>query len=361
VDRVNVLHTSYRLPYARKLRCAEFAPVNGMVSAGVRVPREPSARWIIDHLDTKSFDVLHLHSVDRFLESELTDIITECAIQRTGLVFTVHDLVSMSGAPAPEYAAKIALLCRSGAELVFLTAGSRESAARTWTLPDSGRVIPHGGVLPLDHPAWQAPRRPLSKPVFAMYGNGRANRAYRLCALNWLFGLADSCDSELRILMRAVAESDLDGPDREIADLTTIAMHGRHRGLRLRLRPFVSDSDIIEFLRTTSILVLPYRFGTHSGQLELAFDLGLVPVITNVGHYAEQWQRVAAHVPRPLFVNWTDGNADAYGQRLLGAMWQATSATRPTRPADLHEFRRAESREILASYAKVYARARSAY
>ena len=38
--------------------------------------------------------------------------------------------------------------------------------------------------------------------------------------------------------------------------------------------------------------VLPYRFGTHSGWIELCRDLGVHVLAPDCGHYADQWSQV---------------------------------------------------------------------
>ena len=102
------------------------------------------------------------------------------------------------------------------------------------------------------------------------------------------------------------------------------------------------------------------RIGTEPirEQLELAFDLGLIPIITDVGFFEEQWEMLENYIQRPFFVNWSDGNEEKYGQRFLWAMLEAIDRSSPSneRRAEFHEFRRKEHGAVLDSYSEVYIR-----
>jgi hypothetical protein len=106
-------------------------------------------------------------------------------------------------------------------------------------------------------------------------------------------------------------------------------------------------------------LVPPYRWASHSGQLEHAFDLGAFPVATRTGYLAEQVRTHGDLVREPVWCDWSDSDAFAYGARLPEAMEQAHSAIQGGwRPADLEAFaehRRREHAEIVAAYRELYA------
>ena len=66
-------------------------------------------------------------------------------------------------------------------------------------------------------------------------------------------------------------------------------------GLQVRVHDRFDHLDLERYLRRAHATVLPYRWGTHSGWLELARDLGTRVVAPSCGHYAEQWSDVVTY------------------------------------------------------------------
>ena len=111
-------------------------------------------------------------------------------------------------------------------------------------------------------------------------------------------------------------------------------MHGRFDHL-----------DLERYLRRAHVTVLPYRWGTHSGWLELARDLGTRVVAPSCGHYAEQWSDVVTY-----------GYDEAHGldaPSLAAAVGDALSRPAPA-PAD-RAGRLAEAAAVRAAHARTYA------
>jgi hypothetical protein len=348
---MRILHWPFLQPYNRKLHCEHYSIVNGVRGAA----RAIGGRELARIADYDFFDVLHIHSLDYVTREDLDTILEKCSAARRGVVFTFHDLSPLHAEDDNDFQIKVEALCHAGAQFVFLTGGSRDVASARWKVP-AARVVPHGLLLDPDSAAWESGRPREHGPQFAMYGRWRPNRAYLATVLNWMLGVSSEQRGELHVLLPGVADRALDEPGEEVGDLLRLAVHGEGYGMQVRLRPRILDADVLEFLSGMHVLLMPYRYGTHSGQLELAFDLGLAPVITNVGFYEEQWQPVADLVDRPIFVDWADGNADMYGQRWLAAMNEARSWRPPGSRARamLRSYRRAEHREILGSFLEVY-------
>lgn len=51
---------------------------------------------------------------------------------------------------------------------------------------------------------------------------------------------------------------------------------------------YFTETELFEYLASLDIAVLPYRFGTHSGWLEAALDVGTRVIVPDCGHYLDQ-------------------------------------------------------------------------
>jgi hypothetical protein len=312
--------------------------------------------WLGSAQGDRSYDVLHLHSVDAYERRELREMLERCTEQGRPIVCTVHELE-----PARDRAGfreKLALLCAADASFVFLSEGARARARERWDgFPASSHVIPHGYALPPGHQAWGRRAGRQAAPAFGVCGRWRPHIAIKVAALNWLYGVSPVVTSSFRAMLPGVADRELADGGGELGEFLTLACVSRAAGLHVALVPEITDAEIVGFVSRSDVLVLPYRSGTYWAQLDLAFDLGVIPVTTNVGYAEEQWRNVAALVPPPIVADWTDGNEEKYGQRLLWAMLESTGADPAARSdrGPLREFRLSEHQDILAAYADVYA------
>lgn len=122
--------------------------------------------------------------------------------------------------------------------------------------------------------------------------------------------------------------------------------------------PFPSDEDVTASAADADCLVLPYRWASHSGQLELAFDVGALPVASRAGFLPDQVMVHNGLVDRPVWFDWSDGAEQAYGARLLTAMESAHAAIQSGwHPRDLGRFdkyRRQEHVSVLTAHRALY-------
>jgi len=305
------------------------------------------------------FDVLHVHSLELASWDTIQAVLDRCESEHKGVVVTVHDVAPMFETKGDGYQRKLAGICERGTPMATLTQGA---ADRLSSLLDSGAspvVTPHGYVVaPNDERFGSAGGPGRAGVTFLLYGGFRPNRAMYPACVNAGFGLPD--EDTLRVLTRGISPIELlDGTDAK----ETVDFAARMRGrVDLRVCPFPSDDDVVRFLVTGDVLVMPYMWGTHSGQLETAFDLGLVPVISDVGFAREQSDHHCGLVHEPVWFDWSDGAEYAYGSRLIEALLQgrerASTAERlPTE--DFREHRHVEHRLILKQHSTLYEAAMS--
>ncbi|MGH3623597.1 MAG: hypothetical protein ACRDQ5_17655, partial [Sciscionella sp.] len=159
----------------------------------------------------------------------------------------------------------------------------------------------------------------------------------------------------LHLLLRAPSRASL----AEDADAwRAIREHAADSRLRVDVVPFPTDDDVHVAVAGSDCLLLPYRWASHSGQLEHAVDLGVLTVTARVGFLPDQ---VALHEGlggEPVWFDWSDGAAFEYGARLLEAMQTAHTAIqddwRAPDHAKLGEHRSREHAEILAAHRAFY-------
>jgi glycosyltransferase involved in cell wall biosynthesis len=355
---LRALHIPGRTPYARKLCGPTFAGVNGTADQGLAVPRDATLPWLNRQASLDCFDVLHIQSLELMPFAAIEPALQRCAREGKGVMATIHDLDPLFPDVPGDFALRVRLACAYASEVVTLTARAGAELCRRFGVdPGKVRVVPHGPVLPLRHPLWAQPPRRNPRFTLGMFGGFRPNRSFLTAAMNALHGL-DAAELRVEILSRGLNPVELAAGSEA---LLVASLAGADPRLRLRLLPFPSDDAIADFVHSLDVLVLPYLYGTHSGQLELAMDLGVAVVAPDLGCYREQWRPYADAVPEPF---WFECPEDpyGYGAPLLRALRAAHGRWgEPAAPAaDRTAFQAVRAREqaaILDAHAALYARA----
>ena len=206
----------------------------------------------------------------------------------------------------------------------------------------------------MDIELWLRPRPqgPISK-VFSIHGGFRPNKSIFPAVLNFAFGL-DNTNAKLEMLTRGIGNKEF-FESQDVRESIRIASASDK--INVHFHPFPSDQEIAEFVFASNAIILPYLWGAHSGQMELAFDLGVPVIATNVGHYDEQYNFIKGYVPEPIWIDWNDGNEYQYGSRILAAMLQAYESNFMPSLAQRSEFlnfRKSERETILDIHHNLY-------
>jgi hypothetical protein len=304
--------------------------------------------------DWSFFDLLHVHSLELASCDLIQAVLDRCERERKGVIVTIHDVDAMFETVGDGYLRKLVDLSEREIPMVTLTEGAAGRITASLGSSERPAVVPHGYVVPPSDPRFGGRRRRMQGGVtFLLYGGFRPNRVMHPACVNAGFGLPE--EDVLRVLTRGVSPIELrDSEDAKKTVAFAVQMRGR---VDLEIRPFPTDDDVIRFLITGDVLVMPYLWGTHSGQLETAFDLGLVPVISDVGFVREQWEQHCGLVPEPIWFDWSDGSEYAYGSRLVEALLRGRERVMMDEPvpADaFQEHRRDEHQLILRRYAALY-------
>ncbi|MCJ0701615.1 glycosyltransferase [Frigoribacterium faeni] len=244
------------------------------------------AAWIRAHAD--GADLLHIHfGTESFDVAHLVDAVDAAHAVGWPVVQTVHDLdhPQLADADQGRYVAQLdALLPRVDAVLT-LTEGAAAEIARRWGV--EAVVVPHPRLLGSDFTADTAPIG------FAADGrvvglhlkdlrpgvDGPGATTALVAALDLLRARGDAVTGEVR-LHRSVRDSAARDEVRRLcaaSDAVVLVEHDR-----------LDDTALAAGLARLDACVLPYRHGTHSGWLELCWDLGVPVVAPDTGHYADQ-------------------------------------------------------------------------
>jgi hypothetical protein len=350
---LRVVHLPARTPYVRKITSEDYSILNGTNTEHGVVPAAVTASWLLDRRPLDWLDVLHMHHIEFDDFATLQRLLTACADANVKVVYTAHDLTPMYCQP-DDFTARMELIIRAGASWVGLTAASVETLQDQ--LPDlpAVTVIPHGYVVSPDELTGRAREGGLpTAPQYLLYGALRPNRDHLSTIANWSLSVTDPA-ARLNLLLRALSPADFDRHDVP-ALLAIIKSDAR---IEAAMRAYPSDAEVVTAGLDADALLLPYLYGSHSGQLELGFDLNLLPVCSSVGYLKDQYDVHKGLVVEPIWFDWAEGHPFLYGEKFVAALEVAhvrlrnTSRRGPSK--DFLEYRREEHRLFLGAHRAVY-------
>ncbi|HSM66150.1 MAG TPA: hypothetical protein VK860_07590 [Ilumatobacteraceae bacterium] len=239
--------------------------------------------WDVDALVARDVDVVHVHFGFEHVTPD--DMWAWCAaLHRAGirLALTVHDIDNPHLVDQRTHHLRLAALLHHADELYTLTPSASAEIVARW-----GRhatIAPHPPIVP--DPTIDAIRRrpPTSRPVLVWLGALRPN-----VDLDIVVDIVDHVDHPVEVMTR------LDGWDALAQDgqqrlLDTV---GRSTSSELVITGRPGDDELIELVAQRPALVLPYAWGTHSGFVQMATDLGVPALVPAVGCHADQGALVA--------------------------------------------------------------------
>lgn len=311
-------------------------------------PAALDADWVDAHAD--EFDLFHLHfGFDALTPAALQGLLDALRRHRVPLVYTVHDLRNPHHADRAAHDAHLDVLVPAADALVTLTPGAAEEIRRRWGR--EAAVVPHPHVAPYDvmrsvramrevrARAATGSRRPFT--VGLHLKSLRASAAPERVLPTLAATVADLPGAVLQVNAHREA-LDPAGPRHDAALAALVRELAGAGRIDLRVHDYLSDADLHAYLADLDVSVLPYRFGTHSGWLELCRDLGTTVVAPTTGHLAEQG-------PVLTYVH----DEDEYDAATLADAVRRAWADRPDLGATVEE-RRRQRRTVAAAYDEVY-------
>ena len=303
-----------------------------------------TADWLVSH--AADYDVLHVHfGLESFSPEQLRDALD--AARRVGrpVVYTVHDLDNPQLVDQEPYRALLDVIVPAADHLLTLTASAADEIERRWHR--QSQVLAHPTLLDGAPVAGMPAAATARDGVFRIGIHLRdlrpdidAERAVHIAidaaAMLTEAGLAVEVD----VLMNERVRDD------ETATRVTAAI-AAHPAVQLRRTPRLSDAQIDFWIGGLDLFVLPYRHGTHSGWVELCYDLGVPVAGTDVGH-------ISAQHPADFALIDLD-----HPTTLVAAVEWATAERPPARREALIDRRRtervAERQAVRAAHSRLYA------
>ena len=211
------------------------------------------------------YDLVHLHfGFEHRTLHELGQFVEALQELRRPLVVTVHDLMNPLLTHQRNHLAALALLLGAASEVITLTPGAAAEINQRWGRPV--QVLPHPHVVPLDRLG--APRPAHDGFVVGLHRERRPN-----------------CDPDALQAFVVAA----------VAAMPGATLHQGHE------QP-LGDAELWDYLAGLDALVLPYRFGSHSGLIEACHDLGTTVIAPRVGFFAEQQALLSYDMANPASV-----------------------------------------------------------
>jgi hypothetical protein len=252
-------------------------PPNATVAGQWWPPRWLEPAYLASRIG--EIDVLHVHfGFDSTPPQTLVEVCGVLAAHRVPLVVTVHDLLNPHLVDQAAHRARLEVLVRGASTVITLTGGAARAIADRWHRQSV--VLPHPHLLPID--AVGVARHPRSAPVIGVHAKHlRANvdpwpivdaLTARRGGLSVRLDLDDNAMSSPR--------ADASLPDR----LARYAVSG----VDVRVHPPFTEAELVGYLHAIDVMVLPYRFGTHSGWVEACHDAGVATVVPTCGFFDEQ-------------------------------------------------------------------------
>ncbi|HXH33488.1 MAG TPA: glycosyltransferase [Plantibacter sp.] len=340
-----------RATAAAEINLLPDPPVPGAADGVWWPPAALDPTWL--RVNGADIDVLHIHfGTESFPPSHLSACIDAARDTATPVIFTVHDLEHPQLGDQGSYARQLDELVPAVDALVTLTEGASEMIRARWGR--EATVIPHPSVLAPDAVVPSVlPSRDLTIGVMLKDLRPNVDAVGTVSAIReviaGLHGQGVRVTAEVRMhhQVRDAAARDEIRSLCSDTDQVTLVEHER-----------LDDRELVTAISRLDVCVLPYRHGTHSGWLELCWDLAVPVAAPSIGYYAEQ------HVDDTVAA-YTRGDAASLERAVLALF--DTSSGRPgsagrTALVALRRTHRAITDELVASaHAALYRRVISEY
>ncbi len=243
-------------------------------------PAALNPAWIHEH--AASAEVLHIHfGTESFTPWRLVESIRAAREVGWPVVQTVHDLEHPQLADQAPYQRQLEVMLPLVDAVITLTPGAAHEIERRWER--TALVLPHPRLL-ASIP--EVAPRPTDYRVVGMYLKDiRPNIDAAAITTNFIAAIRELRATGMRV--SGIIQMHRDVRDAPAAqDVKLLLAYCSE--VRLMEVERLDDQALVASLNQLDVCVLPYSHGTHSGWLELCWDLALPVAAPTVGFYAEQ-------------------------------------------------------------------------
>jgi hypothetical protein len=247
-------------------------------------PEMLAADWVRRHRD--SFDLMHVHfGFDGCPPDDLRALCGSLAAAGRPLVVTVHDLRNPHHETSELHHDQLTALLGGADAVITLTDWAAKRLGESHGV--DAEVVPHPHIVELDDLRCRQSRRRRPSNVVGVH--------LKSLRPNMEHGVLDAAVAAVRRVSGAVLRVDIhcdvaspDGLRHDAALMARLTCADACGVLDLHVHDFFDDDEFVDYIEGLRVSVLPYRFGTHSGWLEVCRDLGVAVVAPDCGAYAEQ-------------------------------------------------------------------------
>lgn len=341
-NHIKVLSLPSKHPYTSKFDGETISFVNpnsDLFSAGNCTPE-----YLNINFPVNTYDVVHIHfSFDKVGIKDLEEVLKYFKSYNKPIVWTLHSKESqrIRNYENGEYQK---LLFKYSDKLISPTNG-----AAAWCESVFGKHIRDVSIIPLGFMAnprdiERLQENGLTKDpkLFTMLiGEFRENKEFIQSVANFLL-CSDLTEFKLQLIFKPIPIVDQEGRvSQEMACFYNFLQNPR---IEILSKPEISNDEINAAFLKSFALIIAYKWGTHSGQIEHARDCGCYIVASDVGFYKEQWGDVCLY-------KYNENNpletAKAYTTALIEVSKRDVS-----RPLGMERLK--EHKKIIAQHLEVY-------
>jgi len=288
--KIKVLSLPSRHPYMSKFHGDKIIFVNphtDYFSEG-----KCTSKHIHKHHPPTSYHIAHFHfSFDKISVKELEEILIYFKKIKKPIVWTCHSRENqrIKNYGKGKYQE---LLFKYADQIISPTYG-----CKNWIEKNFGKhkrdivVIPMGYMAnPKDIKRIQKKIKKNKNLFTFLIGDFRENKETVQSIINFL-QCSDLISNNLQLIFKPINIRDKYGSGLKTEKLVFFSLLQNSRIKSISL-PNIENDLLIELFLKSHAIILPYKWGTHSGQIELAKDCGCHVVVSDVGFYKEQWQDV---------------------------------------------------------------------
>lgn len=292
MEKIRVLSLPSRHPYTSKFDRNTISFVNP--DTDLFSWRQCSPDYLEKNSPPETYDVVHIHfSFDKISVTELEETLRYLKEKNKPIIWTLHSKESQRIRNYGEGKYQ-KLLFQYADKIICPTQGAKQ-----WCEDTFGKhtreieVIPLGFMSdPCDIERLEKEVNKDSKLFTMLVGEFRQNKEFIQSIVNFL-QCSDLNDFKLQLIYKPIPLLQNDGSlSNEMKFFYELTKDPRIINLSL---PEISNDELNKAFLRSHAVIIAYKWGTHSGQIEQAKDCGCHAVASDVGFYKEQWEDVCLY------------------------------------------------------------------